>query len=288
MVTRLIVPVDESHESWRAFDVAIALARRCVVAIDVMHVVVSERNVDEARNRLDSEIHQRVVDDLEVNAYVEVALGSIADQLELIMERQPDATVVMASHGRGRSAALVGSITEELLQRQFGPILVVGPHVDPSREMLSGPLVVSIDGSALSEEALPLASAWAVELGLTPWVVEVNEPTTASTTHLVESSYPARMARHMTQLSGHQTEFEVLHDHHPHDGIVEFADRVGAGMIVATTHGRTGLSRLRLGSTAASVVRHATCPVLLLRPPHLAADGEGAAASRDRGEVAPT
>jgi nucleotide-binding universal stress UspA family protein len=41
---------------------------------------------------------------------------------------------------------------------------------------------------------------------------------------------------------------------------------VGADLIVMTTHGRTGLSRLWLGSVADSVVRHSTVPVLMLRP----------------------
>lgn len=41
---------------------------------------------------------------------------------------------------------------------------------------------------------------------------------------------------------------------------------VGADLIVMTTHGRTGLSRLWLGSVADAVVRHSAVPVLMLRP----------------------
>lgn len=36
-------------------------------------------------------------------------------------------------------------------------------------------------------------------------------------------------------------------------------------LIVLATHGRTGLSRALLGSTAECVVRHAPCPVLVVR-----------------------
>ena len=36
-------------------------------------------------------------------------------------------------------------------------------------------------------------------------------------------------------------------------------------MIVISTHGRTGLKRLLLGSTAERVVQHAPCPVLVVR-----------------------
>lgn len=40
---------------------------------------------------------------------------------------------------------------------------------------------------------------------------------------------------------------------------------VGADLIVMGTHGRSGLTRLLIGSVAESVVRSSTCPVLLVR-----------------------
>ena len=47
--------------------------------------------------------------------------------------------------------------------------------------------------------------------------------------------------------------------------ICEVASDVEADLIVIATHGRTGLRRLMLGSTAERVVRHAPCPVLVVR-----------------------
>jgi nucleotide-binding universal stress UspA family protein len=38
-------------------------------------------------------------------------------------------------------------------------------------------------------------------------------------------------------------------------------------LIVISSHGRTGFGRLIFGSTAESVVRHASCPVLVVKPP---------------------
>lgn len=48
--------------------------------------------------------------------------------------------------------------------------------------------------------------------------------------------------------------------------IVEYADEVGADMIVIATHGRRGMARLFIGSTTEEVVRKAHCPVLTVRP----------------------
>lgn len=49
------------------------------------------------------------------------------------------------------------------------------------------------------------------------------------------------------------------------DGIVEIARAIPADLIVTTTHGRTGLMHVLLGSTAENIVRKAPCPVLVVR-----------------------
>jgi universal stress protein A len=48
--------------------------------------------------------------------------------------------------------------------------------------------------------------------------------------------------------------------------IVRVATERGVDLIVIASHGRTGLGRILFGSTAESVVRHAKCPVLVVKP----------------------
>lgn len=48
--------------------------------------------------------------------------------------------------------------------------------------------------------------------------------------------------------------------------ITGYADEVGADLIVMATHGRSGIGRLALGSTAEGVLRRAPCPVLTVGP----------------------
>jgi len=52
----------------------------------------------------------------------------------------------------------------------------------------------------------------------------------------------------------------------PYEKIVTKADHVRADLIVMSTHGRTGLEQLILGSVTAKVVARASCPVLSIRP----------------------
>jgi nucleotide-binding universal stress UspA family protein len=49
--------------------------------------------------------------------------------------------------------------------------------------------------------------------------------------------------------------------------IVSVAAEREVDLIVVSSHGRTGLGRIIFGSTAEAVVRHAGCPVLVVKPP---------------------
>ncbi|MFP3588025.1 universal stress protein [Paraburkholderia sp. SIMBA_055] len=49
--------------------------------------------------------------------------------------------------------------------------------------------------------------------------------------------------------------------------LLRFVQWSGADLVVMGTHGRRGLRRMVIGSVAERFVRHATCPVLLVREP---------------------
>jgi nucleotide-binding universal stress UspA family protein len=54
---------------------------------------------------------------------------------------------------------------------------------------------------------------------------------------------------------------------HRADEIVRLAKHEGVHSIVIGTHGRTGLSRILVGSVAEAVMRKAPCPVVTVRKP---------------------
>ena len=57
----------------------------------------------------------------------------------------------------------------------------------------------------------------------------------------------------------------------PSREICQVAAEVDAELIVMGSHGRTGLSHILLGSVAERVVRHSSCPVLVVRSPRTVA-----------------
>ena len=51
----------------------------------------------------------------------------------------------------------------------------------------------------------------------------------------------------------------------PGQGIADYAEQIGANVIVMPSQGKTGIKRLLIGSVAERVGRMAHCPVILLR-----------------------
>ena len=102
-------------------------------------------------------------------------------------------------------------------------------------------------------------------------IVTITEPVPPSV-DVFESSYAHRLAEGLQKQTKHEVEFEVLHSGHPGSEIADFARRIDARLVMMSTHGRSGLKRFTAGSTASAVVRTATCPVVLHRPPVFAMD----------------
>ena len=109
-----------------------------------------------------------------------------------------------------------------------------------------------------------------IELGVAPWIMEVVSARAAPPPGGVETVYVGRLAHEAQQLSGHEVEFEEVHGQQPAVAIADEALRRRASMIVSCSHGRTGIRRLALGSVSSGFVRHAPCPVLVVREPHRA------------------
>jgi nucleotide-binding universal stress UspA family protein len=73
------------------------------------------------------------------------------------------------------------------------------------------------------------------------------------------------------QRLGDPPPWQFLKEGKPADEVIGAAREWQADLIVIGTHGRSGVSRLMLGSTAESVLRHATCPVMVVKSPAAAA-----------------
>jgi nucleotide-binding universal stress UspA family protein len=269
---RIVVPTDGSHLAESAAHAAAALASRVGVPLTLYAVTYAESDRDELAANL-ADLVESLRRDVVVDLVIEVAgpamsVGTfVADSI--LEEADVDgALVCIASHGRGRlSAALLGSITEEVLHRTSRPVLVVGPKYRPGPWRDSGMVIACVDGSPFSEQAVPVAATWASTLAAPLWLVQVSSPTTGSLPGGVDRKDLNETAylQHLAHRAG-DVDYDVLHSEHPARELADVTERWPADLMVMATHSRSGLSRLKLGSVAMSVVHNARCPVLLVRP----------------------
>jgi nucleotide-binding universal stress UspA family protein len=139
--------------------------------------------------------------------------------------------------------------------------------------MKLGTILVPLDGSALAEAALPKALELAEVFGAGVLLLRAAQaqtlpgidPTEAQVRVVAEAeAYLAQVQERLTRQGRVTVKTSVWYGPAAH-AIVEAARVHGADEIVMTTHGRSGLGRLLLGSVAESVLRGTTTPILLLR-----------------------
>ena len=146
-------------------------------------------------------------------------------------------------------------------------------------------IIVPLDGSAFAEQAIPvalrIASRSDAELHLVeshvPYLLEgVDTGKWDNTVRQHERTYLAHVAERVAAVDG-QWPHVALVSAEPVRAIGAYVARTESPLVVMTSHGRTGLSRLWLGSVADGLVRSATAtaPVLVVRPAEGPAAGWG-------------
>ncbi|MET0911543.1 MAG: universal stress protein [Ilumatobacteraceae bacterium] len=266
MFEKLVVPVDLTPASFSAVPIATSMAAQVAGTVDVVTVVDRLADVPSARDALAAAIEALGPQPAQIDQVV-LADRSVATALTRHIETNPGSMLLLRSHGHGRSAAVVGGTVDEMLRAMFGPIIVVGPLAESSRAALDGTYVVPVDGSARAKGVIPIVAAWSIEFSGTPCLVEVMDDRHGISID-IESSYVRSQAIQLERRIGRHIDFEVLHGTKAAHPIVDFAAAQGASLIFIATHGRSGFERLRMGSVAADIIRHATMPVVLFRPPH--------------------
>ncbi|MFN0029344.1 MAG: universal stress protein [Acidimicrobiales bacterium] len=179
---------------------------------------------------------------------------------------RPGVVPVLAAHARHSPAKiLLGSVSSVMIRELGRPALVVGPQARVPERISR--VMVAVDGSHFSDRAVDVGVAFARQLDVELWLVEVLEKGTASATNLAGAAWKLGVRDPHLRVG-----WETLHGSKADQAIVEYVGGDPSTVLVAATHGRTALSELVLGSVANGLVRHAVGPVLLVRPPEPAAD----------------
>jgi nucleotide-binding universal stress UspA family protein len=305
MYRNLLIPLDGSTFGEHALPFACSIAQRHEAVMHLAHVhVLNDPIYIEGMPVIDANLHslarehervylERLRDDLRSTRELWITCanldsdGSIAGTLAHYAEASKIDLVVMTTHGRGGLArAWLGSVADALVRCSQAPILLLRPG-EEAPDLAQPPqlkrILIPLDGSELSEQivepALELGGPTQVEYTLLrvvePFIIAVGYPPPVQTSRLdvklsqeqlaEGQAYVDRVADRL-RAAGYRTQARALLAERVAAAILDEARRQNADLIAMTTHGRSGLARVLLGSVADKVLRGGAVPMLLARP----------------------
>ncbi len=218
-------------------------------------------------------------------------LAPLGDVERLLLEGRPASAIVdlarewkadlivLGSRGHGTiESMLLGSVSREVVDHAPCPVLI-------ARGTRLRSVILATDGSADAVRAETILTTWPMFERIPVTVIAVNAQTDLPMAiGSANAFYPQALAQYeaavevvraqMTDAAtgaagrlsaaGHPTTRE-LRDGDPAAEIVDAARKLGSDLIVLGSRGLTGLTRLLVGSVAASVATHAQCSVLVVR-----------------------
>ena len=282
-IRTILVATDRSACAERAYAPAAEFAAHAGARVHIVHVSEFGHNPDGDATAVSWD---DVAQDLRLPAGQTPPSGPV--QIEEVQSILPPARallgyahdhdadlIVMGTSGRrGLARMFLGSVAEEIVRTAERPVLCVPCHDAPQ----DGPVLVPVDFSAGSHEALRHGKALAAERGAPLHVFHVVEWPSSPPPYLAKLRFPH--IREILQSAQEELDRFVAGTPGPAapttafvqaggfvgGSVVEYARTVGASLLVLATHGRTGFDRLTMGSVAESVLRSASCPVLALHP----------------------
>ncbi len=257
---RIVVPVDPFREPTMAARAAGVIARQTGLAVQIVAV----RPAGLPAASVDAFLFHRCKEAEEAGApeasWADLGSGDPADAVCEVLTEDDVALVCLAT--RARSAVgkfVIGSVATQILNRSTVPVVLVGPNVVDVPQRYRQ-LLVALDGSELAEQAGRVAESVAMQADSELFLIEVlgDEPAPPD---VAETAYLARIAAGMEPKPGR---YDALRSEHPGRAILDMASDADDVMVVMGTHGRTGLTRLVLGSVAHDVVHGARAPVIVV------------------------
>ena len=299
LVRKILSATDFSESALKAQDYAVFLAQAYEAKLQVVHV--SERplwfrpsapaslHLEQAREEAALQLVQlekHLVESGLAGAQCRLVLGIPSEQINAQAREMAADLVVVGTHGRtGLDHILLGSTAERVVKGAPCPVVVariarsrspeVGAGSDPVPSIQR--IVAPLDFSSPSLDAAEYAIQTADHFGAAITLLHVLEPVYYDLElGFGKIEQVSRTRQHwqdrLGELAGLARSFGLAAEAQvrggvPADSIVACAEDQGADLIVMGTHGRRGWSRLRFGSVAEAVLRHAPCSVLAVKTP---------------------
>lgn len=285
----LVVGTDGSESSLDAVRWAADLAARRNRALRIVHaytIVIGYATelppTQEVRDSIEAEAKQFVAaaeQEAKLTApgvRVETALIDNDAVPALVRESASACMVVLGASGRGGFLGrLIGSTAVAVTSHAECPVAVIRRREDGATAPLDGPVVVGVDGSPVSEEAVAVAFREAALRGVplvavNAWLDVEYDSTFTQRVYVEDGPQEQEQKRMLAErLAGWQEHYpdveveRVTVLDRPRHQLLERSQT--ASLVVVGSRGRGGFRGLLLGSTSQALIYHAQCPVLVVR-----------------------
>src|SRR5215467_11939816 len=299
---RILVPIDFSEESIKTLRLAKLLAERWRAQLDLLHVIapspptfavhhamspiaISSRKTAQATlKQLEDFAFEQSVQPLPYSCMIRV--GDAAEKINETARKTGSDLIAIATRGHTRlKYAFLGSTTAQVVRTAPCPVLVVREldYLSASERARRGrtPLqfkkvLVPFDFSECARVGLDYALGVAREFqsrlllfhSVIPQIYAVDDASGALQINLIklqEEYAEEKMEKLRRELARKSIKVEtVIGFGSPVEQLNDCVRSHRVDLIVTSTHGRTGLKRLFIGSTAEQIVRHAISPVLVV------------------------
>ncbi len=302
MFKRILTPLDGSKLSEGILPYVRALAPAFGAGVsllrtheDLTREVTVEDDVDpESMKRVLEAVTRRLHDQAEeylatvaagltelgIATEIDVRAGPAAAHIVGEAEEVSGTLIAMSTRGEtGLGRWIMGSVADRVLYTTNTPLLMVhpergAPSMDSTAEVRT--LIVPLDGSKLAEAALPVAAETAKATGARILLVEAvgflytGHITGVNVVDEMEKDAEAYLGAKAGELRDQGVEdadFVVKRGLAAAE-IEEVARATPDSLIVACTHGRSGVGRAVLGSVTDRLARHSGHPALIVRAPN--------------------
>lgn len=274
---KIIVPIDFSEHSEYALEVAARLAKRNNAQILALHMLEMS---DSILINSDEEQHQKAVFFLklaekkfkeflvkdylsDVDVVPMVKHFKVFSEVSKVAEDHSVDLIVMGSHGSsGFSEIFFGSNTEKVVRHSDIPVLII------KEKPTSTDYKDVIFASDFTEEAVKPyinASNLLKDLGSNLHLVFVN---VSGEKFKSSSEMEVTMTNFLNKADGNLNRMNTVNyisDTTVEKGILNYAKKIDADLIVIPTHGRKGLSHFFEGSISEDLANHANIPVMTFK-----------------------
>ena len=275
---RILVPTNFSTQAGWAIEVATYLTRRSNAELVLLHVVeypaTESFDAESEGNDLEHDVqgallrkltirNRMYLNELESNLSAigisvikVIRKGNLLHAIKTVVFDYNIDLVVMGTTRRSKiEEVLDKSRTEQVVKFSQAPVLAV--REKPSRNQFRN--IVYATSLSSNGTALPEILTNAERLyGAKVHIATVNTPKLSRTANELEKEMEGFARKYKLE----NYSINILNDKSEDAGIVRFAERIGADLIVIATHGRKELSHEIQGNIPQDLVNHSSIPVL--------------------------